>query len=457
MNDTWDEAHPNQPKTHGYMGSEEFIRLQFEEYLLALLSCMKYHEELNSYLTGEPSRRNRAQLDSYNIEGDPALEFNQEFLAHWRTTSNYALFQRLTSDALLFSVAEPRHPSAGGLTIDDVQRRISQQVADLHLDEKVREGREALNRHLSTGQKKVSAAFNSFWADIEAMREAQRKRNEEKAATQSPRPSLDRYSTLPTSHSDSTSNSSTSASSWFPNRKVAVPAVDMTQAQASVSAVGQKAGAYFSSWGTWASEKRKEWQEKKSASSSPTASAAVTSPSTPTLASTTEPIDTTNTNTDKDRRQSFQSFRSEASSTISRSGSRRKRLSNLFFKRESLDLNVGAISRDGDDHESVYPKSPLSREESILGDDIPEISAKQYKGERKLDIHPKTEADVAERKDTTVNNVPRDSTRTPPPKQPAAALDSIEVEPRANLPGSESEKVAVQSSKSTNENEPPLK
>ncbi|KAL3467611.1 transport protein Avl9-domain-containing protein [Aspergillus heterothallicus] len=387
VNDTWDDAHPQQPKTHGYMGSEEFIRLQFEEYLLALLSSMKYHEELNSYLAGEPGRRSRAQLDAYNIEGDPALEFNQEFLALWRTTSNYALFQRLTSDALLFSIAEPRHPSAGGLTIDDVQRRISQQVADLHLDEKVREGREALNRHISTGQKKVTAAFNSFWADIEAMREAQRKRNEEKA-NQSPRPSLDRTASLPIPASDSSPTTSTgeSSSSWFPNRKVPVPAVDMTQAQASVSAVSQKAGAYFSSWGSWATEKRKEWQEKKSpATPSPTASAAVTSPSTPTLTNTTE-----TDNSDRGRRLSMQSHRSEDSSTLSRSGSRRKRWSNMFLKRDSLDLS--SINRDNDKQESAYPKSPLSREAPVLENDtLKEAQNKQPKGDTKKEVPSKAE------------------------------------------------------------------
>lgn len=30
----------------GYMGSEEFIRLQFEEYLLSLISSVKYHVHL---------------------------------------------------------------------------------------------------------------------------------------------------------------------------------------------------------------------------------------------------------------------------------------------------------------------------------------------------------------------------------------------------------------------------
>ncbi|KAL4915076.1 transport protein Avl9-domain-containing protein [Aspergillus aurantiobrunneus] len=434
VSETWDEAHPRQPKTHGYVGSEEFIRLQFEEYLLALLSCMKYHEELNSCLTDEPGRRSRAQLDSYNIEGNPALEFNQEFLAQWKATSNYALFQRLTSDALLFSVAEPRHPSAGGLTIDDVQRRISQQVADLHLDEKVREGREALNRHFSTGQKKVSAAFNSFWADIEAMREAQRKRNEEKA-NQLPRPSLDRSSSLPISPSDS---APTAGSSWFPNRKAPAPAVDMTQAQASVSAVGQKAGAYFSSWGSWASEKRKEWQEKKSTSPSPTASAVVTSPSTPVLTSVAEPND----NTDRDRRQSMQSLRSEASSTLSRSGSRRKRWSNIFLKRDSLDLN--AINRDGDDQETVYPKSPLSREAPVLGDDDIRETPAQPEGEQKIDKVSVKEPDTTDQKDDVIfDAAPSDNTK---PSQPPAegATEPADTKPAAKPTPDIPEKPTVQ-------------
>lgn len=34
-------------------------------------------------------------------------------------------------------------------------------------------------KHLATGQKKVSSALNNLWADIEEMREAQRKRAEE--------------------------------------------------------------------------------------------------------------------------------------------------------------------------------------------------------------------------------------------------------------------------------------
>lgn len=349
VHETWDEEHPSRPKTLGFMGSEEFIRLQFEEYLLALLSCMKYHEELNSIVSGGSPHRSRSQLQNFNIEGDPALDFNSEFLTLWQKTSNYALFSRLTSDALLFSITEPRHPSAGGLTMEDIQRRLTQQVADLHLDERVREGREALNRHLATGQKKVSAAFSNFWADIEAMREAQRKRNEERAS-QSQRTSIDQTPASPPPAS--IDSNSESPGTRLPTRQR--PSLDVSQAQASVSIVSQKAGSYFSSWGTWASEKRREWQEKRT--SSPTAHPGMTaSPSTPTLSVVTETIDS-----DRGRRHSMQRH-SEDAGGLSRSLSRRKRWSNKFLRRDSGEFIVAKLDESTDSTDTPFPKSPLSQ------------------------------------------------------------------------------------------------
>ncbi|GAT28525.1 Avl9 protein [Aspergillus luchuensis] len=418
INDTWDEAHPEQPKTHGYMGSEEFIRLQFEEYLLALLACMQYHEELNSLNADELGRRSRAHLEAFNIEGDPALEFNSEFLAQWRNTPNYSLFKRLTSDALLFSIVEPRHPCAGGLTIDDVQRRLSQQVAELHLDERVRESREALNRHISTGQKKVSAAFNSFWADIESMREAQRKKNEEKAS-QSQRSSLDKGSrnSPPFSPSDTASVHSTSGASWFSARKA--PAVDLTQAQASVSAASQKAGAYLSSWGSWASEKRKEWQEKKTTPASPTS---VNSPSAPALNSITEASEA-----DRGRRRSMQSRRSE-DSTISRSGSRRKRWSNILLRRESGEFS-SAYRKDDESsnngEQDTYSRSPLSRTASSVHDDeVPAIESTQPP------IEPTTHS-APEFNEPAPTTAAEHTNESPPDEAETSKLKSLEDEAKA--------------------------
>ncbi|KOS45436.1 hypothetical protein ACN38_g3641 [Penicillium nordicum] len=363
VNDTWDEEHPSQPKTLGFMGSEEFIRLQFEEYLLALLSSMKYHEELYPCDVGESGNRSRTQLQNLNIEGDPAVDFNTEFLTQWKTTSNYALFSRLTSDALLFSITEPRHPNAGGLTMEDVQRRLAQQVADLHLDERVREGREALNRHISTGQKKVSAAFTSFWSDIETMREAQRKRNEEKTASQSQRTSIDKETpTSPTPSSQDPADAS-----WFAGHQRA--SVDMTQAQASVTVASQKAGSYFSSWGSWASEKRREWQEKRvtSPNSNPTPNAELTSSSTPALSVVTETADL-----DRGRRGSIQ-HNSEGNDNpedgLSRSTSRRKRWSNILLRRDSGEFQRRDDVSTSDSIETPFPKSPLSQGFPAYADD----------------------------------------------------------------------------------------
>ena len=278
-----------------------------------------------------------------NIEGDPALEFNQDFLDLWRTTPNYALFDRLTSDALLFSIVEPRHPCSGGLGIDDIQRRLAQQVADLHLDERVREGREALNKHLATGQKKVSSVFNSFWSDLEAMRDAQRRKNEEKNGSASDgRPSLEKDSrvSIASPRPSMSSIRSAGGTSWSLGGKKA-PQVDLSQVQATAAAAGQRATAYFSSWGSWANERRREWQEKRSASNS-TRTSPATTPRPSLSANRSETVDAPVP-------LAVMHTRSEDSSSLSRSGSRRKRLSNIILRRGSRDSIISTSTNTPDE------------------------------------------------------------------------------------------------------------
>ena len=227
--DTWDENNPSRPKSMGYMGSEEFIRLQFEEYLLALLSSIKYHIYLNT--SSKP-------LPIATVEGDPIQDFNPEWIHAWRRSSSFALFHSHT-DSHLFDIVEPRHPTAGNLSFEDIQRRFAQQLQDLHLDNRFATSKEALNRHLATGQKKVSTAMTNLWAEIEAVREAQARKRAEAAASRpvTPQPS-----------------EATARENTRPR-----PGIDTATAQASVAAAGQRAGAYLSSWGTWAADKRKGW------------------------------------------------------------------------------------------------------------------------------------------------------------------------------------------------------
>jgi hypothetical protein len=244
VNDTWDDANPGRPKTLGYAGSEEFIRLQFEEYILALLSAVKYRMYTESH-------RDDPKAVLADIEGDPASEFGNEWIKAWMKTENFRIFNKFT-DSHIFDIVEPNHPCTGGLTIEDVQRRLAQQVSELHLDERFQSGKEVLGKHLATGQKKIGTAFNNLWADIEVMREAQRQR----AAEQRASGSSETNQKAPNGRAGSTVK--------FPK------APDLSQAQASMQAAGQKAGAYLSSWGSWASEKRKTgWRSASSTTTSP--------------------------------------------------------------------------------------------------------------------------------------------------------------------------------------------
>ena len=182
-----------------------------------------------------------------DVEGDPASEFMLTYLDAWRETENYKLWNR-TTDSHLFDIVEPRHPCAGGLTIEDVQRRLASQVAELHLDERFNQTREVVGKRLADGRTQVTGAFNKVWADIEVMREAQRKRTEEARAA---------------SAENQGSERSPRASFGSGGTKFQKP--DMQHAQQSVQAASQRAGAYLSSWGAWASEKRKTgWRSTSS-------------------------------------------------------------------------------------------------------------------------------------------------------------------------------------------------
>lgn len=232
VNDTWDEANPGRPKTMGYVGSEEFIRLQFEEYLLSLISSVKCHNYLKHH-----AHNPRAMLP--HVEGDPALDFGADWIEAWSRSENYRIWERNT-DSHLFDIVEPKHPCAGGLTIDDVQRRIAEQVKEFHLDERFAVGKEILGKNLAAGKEKASTVFNKLYADMEALKESQRKKQEEarlqaeKNGTPMPSPGFQ--------------------------------APDLNGAKQTVQSVGSKAGAYIGSWGTWMGEKRKTgWGAKAAA------------------------------------------------------------------------------------------------------------------------------------------------------------------------------------------------
>lgn len=293
----------------GFAGSEDAIRFQFEEYVLSLLSSMAYqvyHESMSeAHIPASVSN-----TEHYPDPADTASDFNPEYLAMWRETNNFTLFNRLTEEHRVFDIIEPRHPTAGGLNVEDVQRRVSQTVAELHLDERVREGREQLGKTFASGKERVGAGVARFWAEVEKAREQrqqgrpQSSRNpsqtrggaaatgewdlvggdsqtpkEKKTIDPSSPDTADPGASLPTtlstsSHPLTTHDPNTATSSpisptgtgtgtgWaatFRDRAAKTqfqkPNVDTAQLQASARENAAKAGAYLSSWGSWAKER----------------------------------------------------------------------------------------------------------------------------------------------------------------------------------------------------------
>jgi hypothetical protein len=148
-------------------------------------------------------------------------------------------------------------------------RMAIRQVAEMHLNERLEKSREAIGQQLAVGQQKVSSAYNRLWTEMEAMREAQRKRQEEQRALaeKEGRP-IDQQGGKCKPH---TTKLLSILTSNFANRIISgkSQAPDLSHAQANIQAASKSAGAYFSSWGTWASEKRKGWGNKTPLSSPP--------------------------------------------------------------------------------------------------------------------------------------------------------------------------------------------
>lgn len=249
VNDTWDEANPGRPKTMGYRGSEESIRLQFEDYMLSLMAAVKCRH-------WQAKHKDNPRMQLSHVEGDPSVDFNPEWIEYWMRTDNYHMWNTYTDDCL-FDIAEPKHPCASGLS------RLAQQVQDLGLDERLAAAGVVVGRGVAAGKERASTILNKLYSDVEALREAQRK----KAEQQQQQAKEDGTSTAQSSqHQQGTARD-----------------VDPNKTGQAGQTVGARAGAYASSWASWAGEKRKAWA--RSGSNTGTSSPTATTPTAATAAS----------------------------------------------------------------------------------------------------------------------------------------------------------------------------
>ncbi|CDR44121.1 CYFA0S13e03862g1_1 [Cyberlindnera fabianii] len=87
----------------GFLGSDDYIRLQFEDYLTGFLASVKYNNLISRFDGVPPSELVTKEYDHSQLK-----YFNVNFVNMWKQTHNYSLFNRITDDHL-FDVFEPRH------------------------------------------------------------------------------------------------------------------------------------------------------------------------------------------------------------------------------------------------------------------------------------------------------------------------------------------------------------
>ncbi|KAK5074713.1 hypothetical protein LTR64_000918 [Lithohypha guttulata] len=301
--DTWNPADPSRPTTHGYQGSEDAIRLSFEEYILSFVSSVAYKNHFDNHPNPYLSKQAGGVSDErYPDPLETAGDFNHDFLALWKQTPNYTLWHSLTDDSQIFDIVEPRHPTAGGLNIEDVQRRVGAAVSELHIDDRTRQARETAGKAIEVGRERVGAGVARFWKEVENFKERRegsrsRQENDKKLSTKEASSLSDDSGVLvehpdvfdagrrSTEHTTANAAGASSVASAAPQEttngggwtaalrsraaNVQRPNVDTVQMQAAARENAARAGAYLNSWGSWAKDKSREWQESRAAATFP--------------------------------------------------------------------------------------------------------------------------------------------------------------------------------------------
>jgi hypothetical protein len=88
-------------KHDDFVGSDDYIRYQFEDYLNSLISTMRYNQYSERF--GQPP-------PGFN-EASHINDFNAKFIESWRKTQNYKIWNTM-ADEFIFNFIEPKHVAA---------------------------------------------------------------------------------------------------------------------------------------------------------------------------------------------------------------------------------------------------------------------------------------------------------------------------------------------------------
>ncbi|CAO3612613.1 unnamed protein product [Mucor hiemalis] len=283
VNDTWNTNDPSRPLQNTYLGSDDYLRARFEEYVLSLLSSVKHaqaHNLMDNAMNEQDMNNNSEEImTDENEERNYLSDYGMKWLKAWWETNNFKKWNQYT-DHEIYEIVEPGHPGMGNLSISDLQNTLSNRLRDLQLKQNLAPLRNTFSKAMSGGAKAVSSGRSKFMKGVEGFWN-----DFERGATNEP-----------------SSNSNTTEESIVTARDN-VSSSSRKNSQSDVSAptspvlesTTQQAGRLFSSFSSFISRKSKEFTQAMEESVSEnnngnTATSAPSSRRTSTLANNTTAV-----------------------------------------------------------------------------------------------------------------------------------------------------------------------
>ncbi|SCV04484.1 LAMI_0H16512g1_1 [Lachancea mirantina] len=145
VTNTWNENDPFTPKNSQYEGSEDYIRLQFEEYLTGLLSSVKLDIFLQTYRENDMAMKS---LPEGAKTENPINDFNSTWVSQWKRTKNFEMFVNFTDDRL-FDLFATKHAYDRVEPLNNLQKRLNKSLQAFKKRDTWSSGRSVADEHPS--------------------------------------------------------------------------------------------------------------------------------------------------------------------------------------------------------------------------------------------------------------------------------------------------------------------
>ncbi|KAG0141271.1 hypothetical protein CROQUDRAFT_99000 [Cronartium quercuum f. sp. fusiforme G11] len=140
VDSSWNPEDPSRPIGNKFVGSDDYLRKEFENYVCSALSAIKFADYC------ERNKGTGVMLGNSDSAAASIAAFNDQFIQKFKATCAFQLWDQHT-DSVIFDLIDPRHPCEGRVSVvEDVGIRLTHGFKDLKLDETLSKGSESVWR-----------------------------------------------------------------------------------------------------------------------------------------------------------------------------------------------------------------------------------------------------------------------------------------------------------------------